>query len=115
MRYTIDEVKEIAKVVHAEATGEPPFGRMMVARVVLNRVEANPGMTVEDIIHNPNAFAQAKIYDADDLNAVWQALDEKRFRDVFSFFNPKTATNKEFVASKMPDAVLTIGNHTFTR
>ncbi|TLN26711.1 hypothetical protein FDZ71_00430 [bacterium] len=115
MRYTLEEVKAMAKVVHAEAASEPPHGKMLVARVIMNRVEANPGMTVDDIINRPNAFAQADTFNEYDLHAVFQAAIEPRYRDVFTFFNPATASNREFVASKMPDAVLTVGNHVFCR
>lgn len=114
-KWNLEEVKAMAKVVHAEARGESPFGKMMVARVIMNRVEANQGMTVDQIINRPNAFAQADEFDSYDLNAVFEAAIETRYRDVFSFFNPDTATNQEFVASKMADAVLTVGNHVFCR
>lgn len=115
IKWTLEEVKAMAKVVNAEAKGEPPHGQMLVARVIMNRVEANPGMTVEQIINRPNAFAQADSFTSDDLNAVFQAAVEPRYREIFTFFNPATATNREFVESKMPDAVLTIGNHVFCR
>lgn len=115
IKWNLEEVKAMAKVVHAEARGESPFGRMMVARVIMNRVEANPGMTVEQVINRPNAFAQSEEFDSYDLNAVFEAAIETRFRDVYTFFNPQTATNQEFVASKMDDVVLTVGNHVFCR
>ncbi len=115
IKWTVEEVKAMAKVVHAEAQGEPPHGKMMVARVIMNRVEGNPGMTVDEIINRPNAFAQADTFDSYDLNAVFEAAIETRYQDVFTFFNPSTATNKEFVASKMDDVVLTVGNHVFCR
>lgn len=115
IKWNVDEVKAMAKVVHAEARGENQFGKMMVARVIMNRVEVNPGMTVDEIINRPNAFAQSREFDEYDLHAVFEAAIEPRYRDVFTFFNPDTATNREFVASKMPDAVLKVGSHVFCR
>lgn len=113
VRYTLEEVMEMAKVVHKEAEGESPFGKMLVARVIMNRVEANPGMTADDIINRKGAFVKADTFDSEDLHAVFEAMTEKRYPGIFTFFNPETATNKEFVANKMQDVVLRVGKHVF--
>lgn len=38
--YTADDVEWLAKIVHAEAQGEPMNGKIAVANVILNRVES---------------------------------------------------------------------------
>lgn len=105
--------KRIARVVNAEANNQPELGQMLVARVVMNRVQANPGMGVDDIIDNKNAFADSSTYTAENMDAVLEAALDRQYHGVFTFFNPETATNQDFVRRKMKDAVLEVGDHVF--
>lgn len=105
--------KRIARVVNAEANNQPELGQMLVARVVLNRVAANPGKTVDDIIDNKNAFADSHTYTDANMEAVLSAALDRRYSGIFTFFNPRTATNQAFVQRKLPDAVIKVGDHVF--
>jgi len=105
--------KRIARVVNAEANNQPELGQMLVARVVMNRTQANPGKTVDDIIDKRNAFADSGTYTQGNMLAVLDAALDVQYHGLFTFFNPKTATNQAFVKKKMPDAVLKVGDHVF--
>lgn len=56
-----DPVFEIARVVYAEAAGEPSSGKHAIASVILNRVQENgyPN-TIYKVIHQKNAFSAVK-------------------------------------------------------
>lgn len=115
----------LARLVLAEAQGEPYAGKVAVATVVLNRVD-HPGFpnTVHDVIYErtstghyaftPVANGQInKPADAESIRAVNEAL---AFRGQGSgslyFYNPKTATN-QWIKSR-PITVI-IGNHVFAK
>lgn len=115
----------LARLVRAEAQGEPYAGKVAVATVVLNRVD-HPGFpnTVHDVIYErtstghyaftPVANGQInKPADAESIRAVNEAL---AFRGQGSgslyFYNPKTATN-QWIKSR-PITVI-IGNHVFAK
>ena len=51
-----NELYEFMKLVEAEAPKEDIYGKILVANVVLNRVLANFGATVHDVIFDENQF-----------------------------------------------------------
>lgn len=74
--YTARELELLARLVHAEAEGEPFAGRVGVAAVVLNRVRHSrfPD-TIAGVIFQPGAFepvANGRIWETPDSTA-WQA------------------------------------------
>lgn len=74
--YTQRELELLARVVHAEAEGEPFAGRVGVAAVVLNRVRHSrfPD-TIAGVIFQPGAFepvANGRIWEEPDA-ASWRA------------------------------------------
>lgn len=110
----------LARVVNAEARGEPFLGQVAVAAVVLNRI-ADPAFpkTIADIIYQPQAFSSVsdgQINLPPSASALRAAQEAESGVDpskgaVF-FFNPAKTTNK-YIWSR--PQVIQIGNHIFTR
>lgn len=109
-RLRVDELREIAGVVHAEAKGEPYEGKKLVAKVILNRMRWNPDKTVHEILTSPNQFAPCEPYDTESMDAVVEAMMDKEYSNLAGFHNPETATNPE---AKEHTILLTVGNHVF--
>jgi N-acetylmuramoyl-L-alanine amidase len=112
-----EEVKLLARLVHAEAKGEPYEGKVAVAEVVLNRVEHEQFPdTVKEVIYQKNAFepvqngAIQEPADSEAIEAVEDALENENNIDCLYFFNPDTATS-DWIFTR--DVVKTIGNHSF--
>ncbi len=121
---TAAEKDLMARLVRAEAVGEPYAGKVAVATVILNRV-SSPDFpnTVKGVIYEKSsgyyAFTPVKngtinrAADAASKKAVNEAL---AFRgqgngSVF-FYNPKTAVSKWIYSRPV---TVTIGNHRFAR
>ncbi|MBL4954490.1 cell wall hydrolase [Neobacillus sp. OS1-32] len=121
---TAAEKDLMARLVHAEAKGEPYAGKVAVATVILNRV-ASPDFpnTISGVIYDKEnghyAFtpvmngAIKQPADAASKKAVNEAL---AFRGQGSgslfFYNPKTAVSK-WVATRQ--VTVKIGNHVFAK
>lgn len=121
---TAAEKDLMARLVHAEAQGEPYAGKVAVATVILNRV-ASPDFpnTISGVIYDKEnghyAFtpvmngAIKKPADAVSKKAVNEAL---AFRGQGSgslfFYNPKTSVSK-WVATRQ--VTVKIGNHVFAK
>lgn len=120
------ENKELmAKLVHAEAKGEPYEGKVAVATVVLNRVDSSKFPdTVKDVIYEKAggvyAFSPVKNgainngYDAEAMKAVNEAV---AFRDrgmgSLYFYNPDKVSSDNWIFSR--ETIKTIGNHRFAK
>jgi N-acetylmuramoyl-L-alanine amidase len=121
---TAAEKDLMARLVHAEAVGEPYAGKVAVATVILNRV-SSPDFpnTIREVIYQISnghyAFTPVQngqinqSADAASKKAVNEAL---AFRGQGSgslfFYNPKTAVS-QWVASRQ--VTVTIGNHRFAK
>jgi N-acetylmuramoyl-L-alanine amidase len=114
----------LARLVQAEAKGEPYAGKVAVATVVLNRV-ASPDFpnTVRGVIYEKaNGYyaftpvkngAINKPANAESKKAVKEALAFRgQGKGSLFFFNPKTAVSK-WVFSR--EVTVTIGNHRFAK
>lgn len=111
----------LARLVHAEAKGEPYAGKVAVATVVLNRVD-HPD-TIRAVIYERSgghyAFTPVQngtIHEPADREA-YQAVEEAlAFRGLGNgslyFYNPKTAKSN-WLRSKQVTVV--IGNHVFAK
>ncbi|PED40789.1 cell wall hydrolase [Bacillus cereus] len=121
---SLQEIDLMARLVNAEAGGEPHKGKVAVAKVVLNRVSAEgfPD-TITDVIYQPikNGYAFTPITDGrinkpasqEARIAVEEALTSKKSNsDWLYFYNPKTATDKWI---KTRQTVAQIGNHVFAK
>lgn len=122
---TREEEELLARLVRAEAEGEPYAGKVAVATVVLNRVK-DPGFpdSIKEVIYeisptgNP-AFTPVqngtinKPADEESKKAVKEALafDGQGHGSLF-FYNPEIATN-HWIATR--ETTIVIGNHTFAR
>ncbi|WP_409974550.1 cell wall hydrolase [Bacillus sp. Bva_UNVM-123] len=115
-----DEKDLLARLVYAEAKGEPYDGKVAVALVVLNRVEDKrfPD-TIKDVIYEDKQFQPVdngsinKPADAQSKNAVMEALalQEQGTKSIY-FFNPDK-TSDSWLRTKTVTKV--IGNHRFAK
>ena len=117
-----EDIKLLARLVHAEAKGEPYIGKVAVATVVLNRVEHHQFPdTVKEVIYEKNAFEPVlngsinEPADQESLKAVHDALTDQesvqgKNEDLLYFYNPETATSDWILTRKV---IKTIGNHAF--
>lgn len=114
------DMELLARLVYAEARGEPYEGQVAIAAVVLNRV-ASPHFpdTVREVIFARNAFSPVQ---NGKLSTKTNESARKAVRDAINgadpsngslyFFNPDTATSR-WIWSR-PQTVQ-IGNHVFAR
>lgn len=109
-KLTLQEMRELAGTVHVEARGEPPDGKMMVAKVALNRLRWNPGKTLHQILTREGAFANGKDYESADMAAVFDAMADREYDHVAGFHNPDTATAED---AKKRVILFRIGDHVF--
>lgn len=116
--YSSSDVYLLAKLVYAEARGEPYTGQVAVAAVVLNRVKHSSfPNTISGVIYQPYAFTAV---DDGQINLEPNATAKSAARDAMNgwdptggciyYFNPSTATSK-WIWSR--PYVTTIGSHRF--
>ncbi|WP_423797980.1 cell wall hydrolase [Neobacillus sp. SAB-20_R2A] len=113
-----------ARLVEAEAKGEPYQGKVAVATVVLNRVESPRfPKTVTGVINQVvgHAYAFSPVQNGEirkpasdeSRRAVEEALTRKdRLSDSIYFYNPAIATDKWI---RTRSVVRTIGHHVFAK
>lgn len=114
----------LARLVTAEAKGEPYAGKVAVATVVLNRVDnSNFPSSIRDVIYqienghyafSPVANGEInKPADADSKKAVQEALSFRgQGNGSLYFYNPKTSTSKWIFSRQV---TVKIGNHVFAK
>jgi spore cortex-lytic enzyme len=114
------DVNLLARLVNAEARGEPYLGQVAVAAVVLNRMKdsAYP-KTIPEIIYQPQAFS---CVNDGQINLQPQSSAVKAANEALSgvdpshgalfFFNPAKTSNR-YIWSR--PQIITIGNHIFAR
>ncbi|WP_163182541.1 cell wall hydrolase [Neobacillus sedimentimangrovi] len=113
-----------ARLVEAEAKGEPYEGKVAVATVVLNRVESPEFPdTVTEVIHEKvgDAYAFTPVQNGEinkpaseeAIKAVEEALKrEDTLNNSIYFYNPEIATDNWI---RTRQTVKTIGNHVFAK
>lgn len=114
----------IARLVHAEAQGEPYAGKVAVATVILNRVKSPDfPSTVRGVIYQIDSGHYAftpvqngainQAADADSMKAVNEALAlQGQGNGSLYFYNPKTAKSSWILSRPV---TVTIGNHRFAK
>lgn len=116
---TGEELDLLARVVQAEAGGEPFEGKVAVAAVIFNRVRSSryPN-SVWEVLHQPGQFTPVEQgtlpakADASSVEAVRRALaGEDPTGGALFFYNPKTTRTPEYWATKQ--VIKRIGNHNF--
>lgn len=118
--YKNSDVSLLAKLVSAEAKGEPYKGQVAVAAVVLNRVQsASFPNSIPDVIYEPGAFspvANGEIWKEPVSSAVRAANEALNGTDpaygALFFFNP-AKTNNKYIWSR--PQIIKIGQHIFAR
>ncbi|MBD1378979.1 cell wall hydrolase [Metabacillus arenae] len=117
---TAEEKDLLARLVQAEAVGEPYAGKVAVATVVLNRVESNlfPN-TIHGVIYDGTQFEPVlngeinKPAGAEAKKAVSEALAfHGQGNNSLFFYNPKKAQN-DFLENKQ--VTVEIGDHVFLK
>ena len=118
--YSDSEYNLLARLISAEARGEPYIGQVAVGAVVLNRVE-HPSFpsSVSGVIYQNGAFSC--LYDGQFEKPVSDSA-YKAARDALNgmdpsggaiyYFNPRTATNGWIWSRPL---ITTIGKHRFCR
>lgn len=108
----------LARLISAEARGEPYVGQVAVGAVVLNRVE-HPSFpnTVSAVIYQPGAFSclDDGQFDQPISESAWRAAQEAidgsdPSSGAIYYFNPATATSKWIWSRPL---IVQIGNHRF--
>jgi hypothetical protein len=114
----------LAKLIAAEAVGEPYNGQVAVGAVILNRVQsASFPNTIRDVIYQPGQFSSLpkipSITPTDScLQAAQDALEGKDpSKGALYFYNPATCSKEglKFFRSGKLKVVAKIGNHVFLR
>lgn len=118
--YSSNDYNLLARIISAEARGEPYLGQVAVGAVVLNRVE-HPSFpdTISGVIYQNGAFSclnDGQFYTAVASSAYTAARDALNGLDpsggAIYYYNPKTATSK-WIRSR--PVITTIGNHVFCK
>ncbi|HHT72723.1 MAG TPA: LysM peptidoglycan-binding domain-containing protein [Firmicutes bacterium] len=110
----------MARLVYAEARGEPLEGQIAVAAVVLNRLRSSKfPNTISEVIYDPGQFTPVESNSlptrVDDRcrEAVRRALQgEDPTGGALFFYNPDTARNPGYWKTR--PVLKQIGNHNFT-
>lgn len=115
---TSGDVDLLARLISAEARGEPYSGQVAVGAVVMNRVEnpAFPG-TVSGVIYQSGAFTCLQD------GQFWKPVADSAYKaareaingsdpsgGAIYYYNPRTATSKWILSRRI---LTTIGNHRF--
>ncbi len=108
----------LARLISAEARGEPYLGQVAVGAVVLNRVK-HPSFpnSISGVIYQPGAFSclDDGQFDRPITESAWRAAGEAlngydpSYGAIY-YFNPATATSKWIWSRPL---IVTIGNHRF--
>ncbi|MHA2960859.1 cell wall hydrolase [Priestia megaterium] len=110
----------LARLVQAEAKGEPYTGKVAVATVVLNRVDSDSfPNSIHDVVYQGTQFTPVqngeinKAADAEAKKAVNEALAFRgQGKGSLFFFNPDK-TSDQWLRQKQ--VTITIGNHVFAK
>lgn len=118
--YKNSDINLLARLVSAEAKGEPYRGQVAVAAVVLNRIKSSSfPNTIPDVIYEPGAFspvANGEIWREpipSAIKATHEALNgtDPAYGALF-FFNPAKTSNR-YIWSR--PQIIQIGKHIFAR
>ena len=121
---TPSEKDLLARLVRAEAIGEPYAGKVAVAVVVLNRMKSNlfPNTLNGVIYEKSNGYYAFTPVQNGEINKAADAESKKAVNEAIAlggsgngslyFYNPKTAKSN-WITSR--EVTVTIGNHRFAK
>jgi N-acetylmuramoyl-L-alanine amidase len=118
LHYSSADYELLARIISAEARGEPYSGQVAVGAVILNRI-AHPSFpeSISGVVYQPGAFScfyDGQFYEPIADSAFSAARDALNGVDPSSgaiyYYNPRTATNK-WIRSR--PVITTIGRHVF--
>lgn len=116
--YTVADLEMLAKIIYAEAVGEPYEGKVAVGSVIMNRIKSpNWPSTIRDVIYQPRQFtpiSNGQYNRAKPTDSYYQAAEEALrgvdpVEGAIFFNNPKISRVGYF---KRP-IVTHIGTHCF--
>ena len=115
---TSDELYLMARMISAEARGEPFVGQVAVGAVILNRVESPQfPNTIAEVLYQPGAFSALLDgqFDQPIADSAWRAAREALGGSDPSggavyYYNPVTSTNSWIWTRQIQ---LSIGKHNF--
>lgn len=116
--YISADYELLARIISAEARGEPYLGQVAVGAVVLNRIE-HPSFpdTLSGVVYQNGAFSclyDGQFYEKIADSAYTAARDALNGLDptggAIYYYNPKTATSKWIFSRPV---ITTIGDHVF--
>ena len=116
----VNDIENMARVVHGEARGESYEGQVAVAAVIFNRVK-DKGFpsTINNVIFQRNAFTAVHDgqYNLTPSSAAYKAVKDAWLgwdptNGSTYYYNPTIATSQWIFTRK---TVLSIGNHVFAR
>jgi len=117
--FTPEERDLLARLIHAEARGEPLEGQIAVGAVVINRVKSDKfPNTITEVIYQKGQFSpialgtMPKVPQESAVEAAERALaGEDPTGGALFFYNPKTTAAPEFWKTR--PVIKQIGNHNF--
>lgn len=117
--FTPEERELLARLIHAEARGEPLEGQIAVGAVVINRVKSDKFPdTITEVIYQKGQFSpialgtMPKVPQESAVEAAERALaGEDPTGGALFFYNPKTTAAPEFWKTR--PVIKQIGNHNF--
>ncbi|MGM0471375.1 MAG: cell wall hydrolase [Bacillota bacterium] len=115
------DVGLLARIIHAEARGEPYRGQVAVGAVVLNRVESSEfPNTIQGVIYQEGQFTPVKNGqfnlkpDSSSYRAAKEALDGRDpSQGALYFYNPDKARTLWWLSTR--ETTVKIGDHVFAK
>ena len=115
--YSENDILLLARIINAEAKGEPFRGKVAVGNIVLNRVKSNEFPdTIRGVIYQPRQFqpvSNGAINDQpskESIRAAYRSLEVNVVGDALYFYNPYTSTDSWITTRRV---TMTIGKHSF--
>lgn len=116
-----NDLYQLARIIHAEAEGEPFLGKVAVGAVIMNRLK-DQGFpnTIKDIIFQPRQFSPVedgrldsiKIIGQDSIEAAKLAISgEDPTGGALFFYNPKKVSQTSWIRTRQ--IIYLIGEHVF--
>ena len=120
--YNSNDLYWLAKIIHAEARGEPFLGKLAVGSVILNRVDSSqfPNTIYDVIFDRKNGVQFSPTVDGaiqqsageESVIAAKICLENTRISDKILYFLNKSAATNFWVVDNCR-YILTVGNHDF--